>query len=215
MDHHKIWIEVQKYSIIPSFILLIYKIVYGPWNLNKFYYEETVDSYLEFFKVYNLKLPKLSIKAIEKNKENKINKDFYKRSIIDDLFLIYILTGIIYYFIDIYDKLYNIGVFNWGICDLIFFLHHILSIISLKVLYCMNYYTLYHMFPTVVHSVYVGLPKLYLKEVIYGFSLFMFTCQFLFHKTAFSTKSQRFLFICILIFIFISSSIFLCKCEAD
>ncbi len=214
MDYHKVWVVVQYYSIIPALTILFIKIIFGPWNLNKFYYEETVETHKEMFKFWNLSLPELSNQAKENNKNIAKDKVIYKRTIVDTLFIIYSFTGIVYYAYDIFNKLFYSNILEMTYCQHIYLSHHIFTVFYFKIMYSVPRYTFYHMAAPIYHSVLIGLPWLPYNTIIYGFSLVLFLIQFIF-KNARSTIYQKYLMSSGIVFTVISIALFIGKCGSD
>lgn len=202
IDHHKLWIICQKYTMIPIILILFYKIIFGPSNLNKYYTLNYLESHIEFFKVYKLfdyrfylnlnnRSNRTNDRDIEKLKLN--NKIELKPTLAEIFIKIYAFTSVLYYSADIMHKILFIGIFNLDFCMITYLYHHILTLFYVKLQLKNPYWTWYQLYVPAYHSVIIGFPNYFnIHKIFYGIGILSFCFQFLF-KNARRTLSQKYL----------------------
>lgn len=191
MVHDELWYYFQRYTAIPMMICVVYKMIRGPWNLNKCFFEETLSSHQEALRFWSIKKCEINkstqLKRLEKDPSlRRLTPNF-----VDTIILIYLTLCTVYYYYDCYYKVVIIGFINFSSCTWYYFIHHVLTIYYYKHFAMIPYYNWYHIFVPCFHAALIGFPNLWLGNLIYGIGIGCFIFQFLF-KNSWSTLNQKY-----------------------
>ena len=175
--HNRLWENCQEICMVPIMLLLVYRFLFGVWDLRKYYVPETIGSHWECLRFYNLR--NLPVDAEQEHKRRERYKDLPKiqPTWVDLAFWLYAYTGLPYYYYDTFYRIFYThggNVFDVTLCDWIFISHHLVSSFFWKFYGSMYYYPWYFMAPAAYHSVMLTHPDFYWNHLIYGVMLFFF-----------------------------------------
>ena len=195
--HQALWEKVQIASIPFVFVAIVYRFFFGVWNIDKYYFPETIGTHWEVLRFWNLRNLKIDKNIEEKRRQKYKDLPELKSTTLDYLYYLYISTGIVYYYYDILHKVYYVGIANFTFCNYTMVFHHFTTIFSYKFHGSVYYYSWYIMFPSAYHTIMVACPSFYWNYVIYGISLFLFWASNMYFETMRSTLIHKYLFFCV------------------
>ena len=113
--------------------------------------------------------PRQSVKVKDVDNDEDIKKPILKATIWDDVYRIYLLIGILYYFADSFIKMYEMKFPEdyLNMCKMAFFIHHIFTIMTFKSIFIIDHYPWFIIFPTAYHTLMVVFPQFVLNNPIY------------------------------------------------
>lgn len=191
--HHRLWDNCQIMSLPFCSLMFLYRLFFGVWNLDKYYIPETLGSHWELLRFYNLRNLPVEKYEEEKRKEKYKSLPELKRSFIDYCYFLYISTGIVYYYYDLFYRIAFVGIYNFSLCDYSYVLHHLTTIFNYKFYGSVHYFTWYLMFPSAYHAVLIAFPKFYWNYHFYGVSLALFTFSQIYFESLRSTRLHKYL----------------------